>query len=170
MNDLLKTLVPILGEAVAGPFGGVAASFIAGKLGLPASTVETVSEALKTSSMTPEQVASLKQAEIEFKKWMDDNDIKREQLAVQNTQSARDMQIAVRSNIPGVLAIIIVGGFFGILVAMMLGLLKVNDQQSLLILLGALSSGFGAVLNYYYGSSHGSQAKDTLLANSTPAK
>lgn len=170
MNDFLKAVVPLLGEAVAGPFGGVAASFIASKLGLADSTIETVSEALKTGSMTPEQVASLKQAELDFKKWMDDNNIKREQLANQNTQGARDMQIANKSNIPGTLAIIIVSGFFGILVSMMLGLLKVSDQQSLLILLGALSAGFGSVLNFYYGSSHGSQGKDVLLANSTPTK
>lgn len=170
MKDLLKSLAPLLGTAIAGPFGALAASFLADKLGVQEKTVAAVTEALSTHSLTAEQVTAIRQAEIEFKKWMGDNEIKREQLVVQNTQGARDMQALVRSNIPGTLAIIIVSGFFTILILMMLGVLKVSDQQALLILLGALSAGFGAVLNFYFGSSHGSQSKDMLLANSTPGK
>ena len=170
MNELLKSLAPLLGTAIAGPFGGVAATFIASKLGLSGSSVQSVSEAIQSGTLTPEQISSIRLAEIEFKKWMGDNNLKSEQLVVQNTQGARDMQTAVRSNIPGTLAIVIVSGFFAILICMMLGLLKVSDQQSLLILLGALSAGFGSVLNFYFGSSHGSQNKDALLANSTPSK
>jgi ABC-type dipeptide/oligopeptide/nickel transport system permease component len=170
MNELLAKLAPLLGTAIAGPFGGIAASFIADKLGVPEKTVKAVSEAISADKLTPDQVAQVKLAEIDFKKWMTENDLKADQLAVQNTQGARDMQTAVRSNIPGTLAIVIVSGFFAILICMMLGLLKVSDQQSLLILLGALSAGFGSVLNFYFGSSHGSQNKDALLANSTPSK
>ena len=170
MNDLLKSLAPLLGTAIAGPFGSIAASFLADKLGVQEKTISAVTEALSTNGLSSDQITSIRQAEIEFKKWMGDNEIKREQLVVQNTQGARDMQALVRSNIPGTLAIIIVSGFFTILILMMLGVLKVSDQQALLILLGALSAGFGAVLNFYFGSSHGSQSKDMLLANSTPSK
>jgi hypothetical protein len=61
-------------------------------------------------------------------------------------------------------------GFFGILTAMLLGVLRVSDQQALLILLGALSAGFGSVLNFFFGSSRSSQSKDVLLAASNPKK
>ena len=167
MSDLLKTLAPLLGTAIAGPFGAMAASFIADKLGVQEKTIAAVTEVLASGSLTSEQITSIRQAEIEFKKWMAESDIRREQLSVQNTQGARDMQALVRSNIPGTLAIIIVTGFFTILILMMLGVLKVSDQQALLILLGALSAGFGAVLNFYFGRSHGSQSKDVLLAKAT---
>lgn len=170
MNDLLKTLAPLLGTAIAGPFGAMAASFLADKLGVQEKTIAAVQDVLANATMTPEQITSIRQAEIEFKKWMVDSDIKQAQLVVQNTQGARDMQSLVRSNIPGTLAIIIVTGFFTILILMMLGILKVSDQQALLILLGALSAGFGAVLNFYFGSSHGSQSKDVLLAQASPPK
>jgi ABC-type dipeptide/oligopeptide/nickel transport system permease component len=170
MNDLLKTLAPLLGTAIAGPFGAMAASFLADKLGVQEKTIAAVQDVLTSSTMTGEQITAIRQAEIEFKKWMGDNEIKKEQLVVQNTQGARDMQSLVRSNIPGTLALVIVSGFFAILICMMLGLLKVSDQQSLLILLGALSAGFGSVLNFYFGSSHGSQSKDVMLANSQPGK
>jgi hypothetical protein len=39
-----------------------------------------------------------------------------------------------------------------------------------MILIGALSAGFGTVLNFFLGSSHGSQTKDVMLANSTLVK
>ena len=170
MNDLLKSLAPLLGTAIAGPFGALAASFLADKLGVQEKTVAAVTEALSTHSLSAEQITSIRQAEIEFKKWMGDNEIKRDQLEIQNTQGARDMQALVRSNIPGTLAIIIVTGFFTILVLMMLGVLKVSDQQALLILLGALSAGFGAVLNFYFGSSQSSQNKDVMLASNKQGK
>lgn len=167
----LKELVPMLGTVLGGPagalvsaFGGVAASFVAEKLGLEDSTVETVNKALTAGRMTPEQIVKLKEAELEFQKFLETNKIDLEKVAAADRDSARKMQIETKSIIPGVLAIVIVGGFFAILTAMMLGKLTVDDQQSLLILLGALSAGFGSVLNFYFGSSHGSQAKSEMLA------
>lgn len=170
MNDWIKSLAPLIGTALGGPLGGAAAAFLADKLGIEGKTIEAVSDVLQSGRMTPDQVAAVKLAEVEFQKFLAANKIDLAKLEVQDRQGARDMQSGTRSPIPGVLAVIIVGGFFGILVAMMLGVLKVSDQQSLLILLGALSAGFGAVLNFYFGSSNGSQNKDVLLAQSVPAK
>lgn len=62
MNDFLKTVVPILGNAIAGPLGGVAASFLADALGIEEKTVEAVSEVLNSGKMSPDQVASIKLA------------------------------------------------------------------------------------------------------------
>lgn len=168
--EFLKTLVPMLGTALGGPFGGIAAGFIAEKLGLEGKTVDAVTKALTDNKMTADQVTAIRLAEIDFTKFLAQNEITKDQLDTQNTVDARAMQIAVKSITPNILAVIIVTGFFGILIAMMLGLLTVSDQQALLILLGSLSAGFGAVLNFFFGSSRGSQNKDVLLANSTPTK
>jgi hypothetical protein len=168
--DWLKALVPVLGTALGGPLGGAAASFIADKLGIEGKTIEAVTDALSSSKLTPEQVTQIKAAEIDFRKFLETNKIDLARLEVDDRKSAREMQVAVHSNIPGLLAVIIVTGFFAILICMMLGILKTTDQESLLILLGALSAGFGAVLNFFFGSSHGSQAKDAMLANSAPVK
>lgn len=168
--DWLKALVPMLGTALGGPLGGAAAAFIASKLGIDGKTVEAVSEVLNSGKLSPEQISGLKLAEIDFQKFLESNKIDLARLDTENTNSARQMQMAVKSNTPDILAVIIVGGFFAILIAMMLGVLKVSDQQSLLILLGALSAGFGSVLNFFFGSSRSSQNKDVLLASSTPAK
>lgn len=168
--EFLKTLVPMLGSALGGPFGGIAAGFIAEKLGLEGKTVDAVTKALSDNKMTADQVTAIRLAEIDFTKFLAQNEITKDQLDTQNTADARAMQIAVKSHTPDILAVIIVTGFFGILLAMMMGLLTVSDQQALLILLGSLSAGFGAVLNFFFGSSRGSQNKDVLLASSTPAK
>lgn len=163
--DWIKSIAPLLGTALGGPLGGAAAAFISEKLGLESNSVEAVTKALNGNGLTPDQIVKIKSGEVEFKMFLETNKIDIEKLSVQNTQGARDMQGLTKSHIPGVIAVIIVTGFFAILTCMMLGWLKVSDQQSLLILLGALSAGFGAVLNFYFGSSHGSQNKDILLAN-----
>ena len=168
--EFLKTLVPMLGTALGGPFGGIAAGFIAEKLGLEGKTVAAVTKALTDNKMTADQVTAIRLAEIDFTNFLAQNEITKDQLDTQNTVDARAIQIAVKSITPNILAVIIVTGFFGVLIAMMLGLLAVSDQQALLILLGSLSAGFGAVLNFFFGSSRGSQNKDVLLANSTPTK
>lgn len=165
--EWLKTIVPMLGTALGGPLGGAAASFIAEKLGLSGSTIEAVTEVLSSNKLTPEQLGALKLAELDFKKFLEVNKIDLARLDVANTQGARDMQIAVRSYTPDILAGIVVTGFFTILVLMMVGLLTVSDQQALLILLGSLSAGFGAVLNFFFGSSRSSQNKDIIIASST---
>lgn len=168
--EFLKTLVPMLGTALGGPFGGIAAGFIAEKLGLEGKTVDAVTKALTDNKMTADQVTAIRLAEIDFTKFLAQNEITKDQLDTQNTADARAMQIAVKSSTPDILAVIIVTGFFGILITMMMGLLTASDQQALLILLGSLSAGFGAVLNFFFGSSRGSQNKDVLLAQSAPQK
>lgn len=168
--EFLKTLVPMLGTALGGPFGGIAAGFIAEKLGLEGKTVDAVTKALSDNKMTADQVTAIRLAEIDFTKFLAQNEITLAQLEVTNTQGAREMQMTVKSKTPDILAVIIVTGFFGILITMMMGLLTATDQQALLILLGSLSAGFGAVLNFFFGSSRGSQNKDILLAQSTPQK
>lgn len=169
-TNWIKNLVPLVGTALGGPLGGVAATFVADKLGLPQSTIEAVKEALNTGKLSAEQVSNLQAAELDFKKFLETNKIDVLKLEMDNTKSARDMQVITRSKTPDVLAIIIVAGFFAVLSSMMLGFLNIADNQSLLILLGALSAGFGSVLNFFYGSSAGSQQKDVLLAHSQPSK
>lgn len=170
VKEFLKSVAPKIGTALGGPLGGAAAAFLADKLGIESKTVEAVTEVLNSGKMTPEQISAIKLAEIEFEKFLKQNAIDLEKVHAGDRAGARDMQVAVRSHIPGILAVVVVTGFFGILVAMMLGLLKVSDQQALLLLLGSLATAFGSVLNFYFGSSAGSQNKDALLAMSAPVK
>ena len=168
-TEWIKTLAPLIGTALAGPFGGAAAGFLADKLGVKESTVEAVSEVLSTQKLTGDQLASIKAAEIEFQRFMETNKITLAQIEAADTKSARDMQIAVRSNMPAILTCIVTVGFFGILGFMILNP-DIKQSEAMILLLGALNTSFGTAVGFWLGSSHGSQNKDALLAQAPAIK
>lgn len=165
--EWLKSLVPLLGTALGGPLGGAAASFLADKLGLQASTVEAVTDVLKAGNMTPEQIVAIKLAEMDFKKFLEDNKIKLEELEVKNVEGARTLKEKTGSYFPEFLSSIVVVGFLGILSWMMHDPSTI-DSQPLLIMLGSLGAAFGAVINFWLGSNKGSDRTKELLAQAQP--
>ena len=66
------------------------------------------------------------------------------------------------------IAILICFMFIAAIVALFLVEPKAGAKEPLLLLIGSLSAAFGAVVNFWFGSSSGSARKDELLANSTP--
>jgi len=170
MIELLKTLAPMIGTALGGPLGGAAAAFIADKLGLETKTVEAVSEVLNSGKMTPDQIAQIKLAEIEFQKFLKQNAIDLEKVHAEDRGSARAMLAAVRSKVPAWLSFIVTLGYFGILGGMMTNTLEIKDSQALLLMLGSLSTAWGMVMAFWFGTTAGSAQKNELLANSMPTK
>lgn len=167
--NFLKKLAPFLstGLSLAGPYGAIASKILSPILGLkPDAKEDEYSAAL--AKATPEQIEAIKQAEQQFQVQMKQLDIQSvedlEKIAASDRASAREMQIQTKSWIPGTLGISIVIGFFILLGGMMFGKLHPADNQALLLLLGSLTMGFGAVINYYFGSSAGSDRKTELLA------
>ena len=158
----LKTLAPMIGTALGGPLGGAAAAFIADKLGLEAKTVEAVSEVLNSGKLSAEQISGIKLAEIEFQRFLEQNKIDLARMDLDNTKDARLMQRETRSQYPAVLSTFVTLGFFGILLSMLV--MEYRPTDSLLIMLGALGAAFGAVVNFWLGSSNGSAIKSDLLA------
>ena len=168
MNDWIKALVPMIGTALGGPLGGAAASFIADKLGLDSKDVKAVSDVLNSGKLTPEQISALKLAEIDFQKFLESNKIKIEEIAAGDRKSARDMLAATRAKTPAVLTYIITIGFFGVLGAMFRWP-EVKESAPLMIMLGSLGTAWTGACAFWFGTTHGSQAKNDLLANSQPA-
>jgi hypothetical protein len=167
MNELLAKLAPLLGTAIAGPFGAIAASFIADKMGVPEKTVKAVSEAMTADKLTPDQVAQVKLAEIEFKKWMADNEIKMEQLAVDDRKSARDMHISTQSVTPSVLTWIVVVLCLSFEGLMLFGQMPKPVSEIVLgRVLGTLDGALMMTLAYWFGSSSSSRNKDDTIARS----
>lgn len=163
MESWISKIAPMIGTALGGPLGGIAAEMLASKIGIPEKTVEAVKEAVSGQKLTGDQLAGIKAAEIEFQKFLETNKIDLAKLDVQNTQGARDMFSATRSNTPSILSFVVTFGFFAILLTMILQP-EQKASEPLLILLGALGAAFGAVVNFWLGSSHGSNQKSALLA------
>ena len=171
-QSLLKKAAPWLAAAAAGPAGlaGLAIQTAAEALGSSDATTEAVTAALVGAS--PEQMAALREADNAFKLRMQELGYKSaadlEGLAVADRKDARGMQISKPSPMPALLSGLVTLGYFGILVGMMAGVLKVSDSQALLIMLGSLSTAWGMVMAFWFGTTSGSARKTDLLAQSPP--
>jgi hypothetical protein len=160
-KSLVGSVAPTIATALGGPLAGMAVKAVGDALGVQAPTEDTVSAAL--ANATPDQLAAIKKADQDFAAKMKELDIKLEELETQDRASARGMQVNLRSNIPAMLGTLITVGFFGILIGLMGGWLHTGDSNELLLLLGALATSWGAVVNFYYGSSQQSHMQTRIL-------
>lgn len=171
-TDIIKTVAPWIGTALGGPLGGMAVEAAANALGLSDKTTDAVKSAL--SGATPEQMLALKKADQEFSLQMQALGFKQvtdlEAIAAGDRKDARDMQRSVRSPVPAVLSISVTVGYFGILAGMMTNVLKVSDSQALLLMLGSLSTAWGMVMAFWFGTTRGSEVKTELLAKAPAVK
>ena len=167
-KNLFRSVAPAIGTALGGPLGGAAAAFLADKLGVESKTVKAVTDVLNSGKLSPEQIEKVKLAELEFQKFLETNKIDLAKIDADNTKDARAMQVVTQSHVPAVMSYLITAGFFGIL-----GYMLSDDYKSsepLLVMLGSLGTAWVAVVNFWFGSSHGSRQKTEALANSEPAK
>lgn len=170
--DFLKTIAPWIATAIGGPLGGVAVDVATKALGISDKTADGLKNAL--AGVSQEDLLKLKQADQDFQAKMVELGYKNiadlEAIAAGDRKSARDMQVVTRSYIPATLSVLVTVGFFGLLMGMLSGWLKVSDSQALLLMLGSLTTGWGVVMAYWFGSTSGSAAKSELLAKAQPAK
>lgn len=165
LGKLLGSVAPLIATALGGPVGGLAVQVLGEALGISEPTQQKVEDAFKSGSMTGDQIAAVRQAEIRLKQRSEELGIDLEQIHAKDRESARQMQIQTKSRLPGVLAVLITLGFFGILSGMLTGALAASgNNEAMLILLGALGAAWGAVVNFYFGSSAGSATKNEMLA------
>ncbi len=162
VSEWVKTIAPLIGQALGGPLGGAAAAFLADKIGIQEKTVEAVSEVLNSGKLTADQITQVKLAELDFKKFLESNKIRLEELDAADRKSARDMQIATGSWVPATLALAITVGFFSIL-GWMLSDSTYKPTEPLLIMLGSLGTAWTMVVSFYFGSSQGSKDKTDLI-------
>jgi hypothetical protein len=159
----LEQIAPTIASCLGGPLAGLAVTAISKVLNINESDVN---KTIESGKLTADQIAALKQAELQLQSQAQQLGLNFEQLAVQDRSSARSMQATTKSWIPGALAIFVTVGFFGILYALMSGYATKSDE--LMIMLGSLGTAWTGIIGFYFGSSAGSQAKDVLLHQSTP--
>jgi len=172
--DLLKTFGPLIGSvapsiatALGGPLAGMATKALSqALLGNENGSEDELKAAMSNAS--PEQLSVLKKIDADFKVQMKSLDIDLEALAVDDRKSARSMQTETKDWIPRGLAVSVTLGYFGIIAFVLMSGLPMNGSEVLLMLLGTLSAGWTGVMAFYFGSSSGSQKKDSMIYNSTP--
>lgn len=163
--DWLKSVLPTLATALGGPLAGAAATFVAEKLGLPDKTVDAVKAVV--AGATPEQLVQLRAIDADLDKFFAGLGIKLEEIAAGDRASARDTLKTTRSWVPAALSGGVTVGYFGVLIGMMAGLLKLDDSQALLLMLGSLTTAWGMVMAFWFGTTADSGRKTDLLARKT---
>jgi hypothetical protein len=162
-GPLLGQIAPTIATALGGPLAGVAVKALSNVLlGHENGSEDDVKAAMATA--TPEQLTALKKIDADFKVQMKELDIDLERIAAGDRDSARKMQTETKDWVPKLLAIVITLGFFGILVWMLVQGMPQTGTEALLMMLGALGTAWTGVVNFYYGSSAGSKAKNDMLA------
>lgn len=168
MNELLMKLAPTVASALLGPLGGVAVAGLGKIFGIDNATTSDITKAFADGKLTPEQLSNIKELELRLQAEEKERGFRYTELEFKNTADARDMQKQTRSYFPATLSTFVTAGFFGILMTLLVW--EYKPTEPLLIMLGALGAAFGNVVNFWLGSSHGSQAKSAMLANSQPVK
>lgn len=167
--EILKVAAPTVATALGGPLAGLAVKFLADKLGVPPEDEEAIVNAVQ--GMDQQTLVQMKQMDVEFQKFLRQNQIDLERIAANDRADARNLLIQTKSVVPAVLSIGVTIGYFTILTLMLRGELNVGDSQALLLMLGGLGSAWGAIMQYWFGSSASSANKDaTIRAQATTKK
>lgn len=152
MNNILKNIVgavaPTLGTALGGPLGGAAASVIAEALGCSNDT-KSLEKALQTAS--PEQLAEIKKAELNFEARMKELDVDIYAIEAQDRANARSH--FARDWTARFLAITLCLLFAGYIFLVTILPPDQNSDALINLILGTISGSFSTVVAFYFGAS-----------------
>ena len=150
----IKSILPTIGTLLGGPLGGAAVEAVGKALGMSDATSDKVQKMLSSGQLSADQMAALQAADLQLKTRMAELGIDAEKVAQADRESARTMQSHTGSWVPAALAVVVTVGYFGILLGLMTGDLKLWDNSAMTLLLGALTTAWGSIVAFYYGASH----------------
>jgi len=119
----------------------------------------------------PDAFVKLKEAELTYEVELRKLDIQSDAMYLSDVQSARDREKSVVASTKKKdwflygLASLIVIGFFGYGVSMMLIEIPANNIKGIDMVTGGLITSFALVVGYFFGSSAGSSEKTKIIAN-----
>lgn len=170
-KSVISAVAPALGAALGGPLGGLAGQVIAGAVG---GNVDQLEKAIVAND--PNAVVKLREIEAQFKQRclelgveQEEIALKFEQTAVADRQSAREMakvNMWPQISISG----LFLTGYFVFLYLFFGGAIEVPPdwKSEANLLLGILSVNVPIIMQFWFGSSSGSQKKTNLLAQAQP--
>ena len=162
-KSILKTVAPILGTAIGGPFGGMASDFLLDAFS-DDDEVNTEEELqAKILKANPETLLKLKTINANFETKMKELGLKEKDLEAKDRADARAMGIKTTLLPQMIISTIFVLAFSVILYTVFTESIEMTETQKTMTtyLLGILSAGMIQVMNFWFGSSSGSKEKDT---------
>jgi len=149
LKNLIGGLAPTIGAALGGPVGGMAAETIAKVLGCSPEP-KAIEQAIQQA--TPEQLAEIKKAEIEFQTRMKELEVDVFALETKDIQHAR--QVMGKDWTPRAIAIMCVIFFGGYIAMVTIQDPAANDDGIVNLVLGYLGGIVSSIISFYFGASH----------------
>ena len=149
IKNVVGTLAPTIGSALGGPMGNMAANVIADVLGVKPEPKALQQE---VQNATPEQLAQIKKAELEFEAQMKELDVDIFALETADKQDAR--QKFSKDWTTRVMGIAVLGGFLGYIFLVTLQPPEQNSEALINLVLGYLGGLASAVISFYFGASN----------------
>lgn len=186
----IASFAPTLATMLGGPLAGVAVGELEKVLGLaPASNsdmgsrAQSIADVLAQGKLTAEQIAAIKIAELKHAEIIGQQGIDLAKLNadhqeagwnadVKDRDSARTRQVALKDQTPAILAYLIIGGFFIILIGQLVALIAFPEAVAAIPsagwnlignLSGYLTAEAKAATAFFFGSSSGSRDKDATI-------
>ena len=148
IKGLVGSLAPTLGAALGGPVGGAAATMLADVLGCDP-TPQKLERAL--SQATPEQLAEIKKAELDFEVRMKELEVDVFALETKDIQHAREsFSEDWTARAIAILSILLFGGY---VLLVTLQPADDNDLNVVNLVLGYLGGIVSSVVSFYFGAS-----------------
>lgn len=166
--DTIKSVAPTVATALGGPLAGAAVTALGSIFGMSQPTTQAIGKMFEDGMITPDHLAEIRKLELDYQNQEKERGFKYADLEVKDRASAREMLSSTKAKTPAVLTYIITLGFFGVLGAMFFNP-DVKESAPLMIMLGSLGTAWTAACAFWFGTTHGSQTKSDLLANSAPA-
>lgn len=170
MNFDWKSVVGQVAPALAGLFGGPLAATAVGALsqvllGKSDGTEEEV--ALAIGNAPPEVLLKIREAEATLRGQLSAAGVRLEEIAGHDRASARDMAKATGLLPQIILSTIFVVGYFVLVGALMLKGIQIATElyDVFLVLIGVMTAAVPQILNFWFGSSRSSQAKDAVIGH-----
>jgi len=148
IKGIVGAVAPTLGTALGGPLGGTAATVIANVLGCE-SDERSIDKAMQNA--TPEQLAEIKKAELEFEAKMKEMDVDLFALETQDKQDARKhFSKDWTSRLIAITMVFFFCAYIGMITVMPS---EQNCMELIILVLGYMGGVVSAVVSFYFGSS-----------------
>lgn len=149
LKGLIGGIAPTIGTAMGGPLGGMAGQVLAGVLGCDP-TPQAIETAFET--VTPEQLAEIKKAELKFEAKMAELEVDLYALEVKDKQDARKhFSRDWTAKFIGVVMVL----FFCAYIAMITMMPPEQNSMELInLVLGYMGGLVSAVISFYFGASN----------------
>jgi hypothetical protein len=174
IGRLVGTIAPTIAAGIAGPLGGNAVAVLVNALGVKTDSADVGKQKEAIAQQftgSPDQLLAMQKAEQEYKEAMAQFGFQNEKdlaaLAVQDRESARARQIALKDWTVPFLVVAVTFGFFGAMFLISRYEIPKDSQSIVYSMIGVLGTAWIAIISYFFGSSAGSAAKQDIIAKAT---